>query len=424
MGAGGGRTRGAGGVSRPAQAESGPSPWPERLSGLVLAAILLGYVQLFARPMPLADDAFISFRYAANLLAGRGYVFNPGEHVEGITNFFWTMLLAALARMGMDLPNAARALSLVFGVAFLWLSYLYAARLLPAPRRYLALIAPAVLFAANGVVYWGMSGLETPLVLTLTVACLLAHDAGRPMLTALLCALAFWTRPDGAILAAALLLPAALGAVHAAACRWWSGGAGVTALLRTHLSDCAPALLFAAAAALLTGFRLIYFGDPLPNTFYAKVGGVPWQDGVLYVLAFLGDGMGPLALAGAIGMARVVPRGRRLGPALFAVLTLVYVLLIGGDVFQHGRFLLPVLPVLIAGNAALIAACLPQRPGRALLAFAPVPYAVLFSLYGMVPLPGLGLDLGFFPQARYRSRIQPSARAPPPILPSTWMMRL
>ena len=44
----------------------------------------------------LTDDAFISFRYARNLLEGHGLVFNPGERVEGYTNFLWVLELAAL----------------------------------------------------------------------------------------------------------------------------------------------------------------------------------------------------------------------------------------------------------------------------------------------------------------------------------------
>jgi hypothetical protein len=32
------------------------------------------------------DDPFITLRYAANVLHGRGLVFNPGQHVEGFTS--------------------------------------------------------------------------------------------------------------------------------------------------------------------------------------------------------------------------------------------------------------------------------------------------------------------------------------------------
>ena len=33
------------------------------------------------------DDAFISFRHAEHLANGLGLVYNPGEYVEGYTNF-------------------------------------------------------------------------------------------------------------------------------------------------------------------------------------------------------------------------------------------------------------------------------------------------------------------------------------------------
>ena len=36
----------------------------------------------------MTDDAFISFRYVRNLLEGHGLVFNPGERVEGYSNFW------------------------------------------------------------------------------------------------------------------------------------------------------------------------------------------------------------------------------------------------------------------------------------------------------------------------------------------------
>jgi len=46
------------------------------------------------------DDAFITYRYAANLVAGRGLVFNPGEAVLGTTAPGWAVLLAAATRAG------------------------------------------------------------------------------------------------------------------------------------------------------------------------------------------------------------------------------------------------------------------------------------------------------------------------------------
>jgi hypothetical protein len=65
------------------------------------------------------DDAYILFRYAQNLLAGNGFVFNPGEPVFGITTPLFGGLLAALAAVSggttapfPDLPRRQRRVDL------------------------------------------------------------------------------------------------------------------------------------------------------------------------------------------------------------------------------------------------------------------------------------------------------------------------
>ena len=71
-----------------------------RAIGLVAAAFLLvGHVQVFDF---VCDDAFISFRYAANLVEHGGLVFNVGERVEGYSNFLWTVAMALLLWLDLD----------------------------------------------------------------------------------------------------------------------------------------------------------------------------------------------------------------------------------------------------------------------------------------------------------------------------------
>ena len=70
-----------------------------KTNSLALAAylpwlVVLGWLSSVA--WFLCDDAFISFRYVRNLLSGHGLVFNPGEYVEGYTNFLWILELAAI----------------------------------------------------------------------------------------------------------------------------------------------------------------------------------------------------------------------------------------------------------------------------------------------------------------------------------------
>jgi len=72
------------------------------------------------------EDAFISIRYAQNLVDGHGLVYNAGERVEGYTNFLWTLLLAGGLKLGVPPVPLARYMSMA--AAFL----LIAARTQPA----------------------------------------------------------------------------------------------------------------------------------------------------------------------------------------------------------------------------------------------------------------------------------------------------
>src|SRR2546426_1824807 len=53
------------------------------------------------------DDAFINLRFAENLAAGLGPVFNAGERVEGYTTPAWVFLLAGLHRLPAPPPRTA-----------------------------------------------------------------------------------------------------------------------------------------------------------------------------------------------------------------------------------------------------------------------------------------------------------------------------
>ena len=85
------------------------------------AITIAGYIEFRF----LTDDAYISFRYISNALAGRGLVWNPAPFlpVEGYTNFAWVVLLGgAWAATGIEPPVSANPLSLAFGLATLGLT--------------------------------------------------------------------------------------------------------------------------------------------------------------------------------------------------------------------------------------------------------------------------------------------------------------
>ena len=69
-----------------------------RLAALFAIVVLVAHAALYLGAM--LDDAYIAFRYARQLAAGQGLVFNPGERVEGFTSFSWVLLSAACFRLG------------------------------------------------------------------------------------------------------------------------------------------------------------------------------------------------------------------------------------------------------------------------------------------------------------------------------------
>jgi hypothetical protein len=340
---------------------------------IALLLIVTFYVLTFSKPVTQLDDAFISYRYALNLATGHGLVFNPGEYVEGYTNLLWTLLIAAGIKFGGEAEALGHWLSVTFGAAALIATYAYAARLLPKNVVWLALLAPIGVLTANSFVCWTTSGLETPLFAFLVVSAALALAWQRRTLAAILSLLATTTRPEGVLLAASLLgydfvmeLTARRGAP------WFRRLAGAAF----------PCLIFAGGLVLLTLFRVWYYGDVVPNTFYAKVGGIPISRGWIYLRNFLVDGPG-LLVPGILVAAFTVPRFR---PAcVFIALNAAYVVVIGGDVFSVGRFLLPALPMMLAGAIAGAFSVWPR--GRALSTgmLALLPACMAWSLYGTWP---------------------------------------
>ena len=345
----------------------------EGFAWLATSLIVVLFLIEFSQPIVQADDAFISYRYALNLAHGNGLVFNQGEYVEGFTNLLWTLLVAAFIKIGVHAPAAGQALSLLFGAGSLLLLHIYVRCLLPRRFAWIAAAAPAVLLASNSFACWMSTGLETPMVLFLTIAALLAFDRGRQITLAWMCVLALLCRPEGGLLAAVLLgVP------------WLQTIRRGPRTARRLATATLPPLIFAAALVALTAFRLIYYHDYVPNTFHAKVGQAAVGLGWIYLEKFLLDGS-LLLLPGAVLAAFTEPRLRV--PLLFVLATIIYVILIGGDVFTHGRFLLPIMPVLLAGVITTVPWLRARSRAGAWAMALTLPGAALIYLYVIIPLP-------------------------------------
>jgi len=324
-------------MSAPAQA-SPPSGGNRTFFGRERAALALVFAAAAwlalesASPTSQLDDSFISYRYARNWVEGHGLVWNPGERVEGITNLLWTLAIAAGMALGVDAPLAGHALGVASGVALLVSVYALARANVPAEARWVAALAPFVVLASPALPYFATSGMETLAFLALATGALAADAHDRRIAAASLLALALALRPDAAIVAAVVV------AAQLARDGW-----------RPSARNLRPTLVVAAAGLALCAFRLAYYGSPVPNTFHAKVGGVPLAQAIEKASLFLIEAPIFAALP-AIAHAMRGDRTARTGLA-FCAATLAYVLATGGTALTFSRFLLPIFPVLAALGA-------------------------------------------------------------------------
>jgi len=306
------------------------------------------------------DDAYITLRYARNLADGVGPVWNSGERVEGYTNFLWMVLLAGMHVAGMDLVVASLVLAYI--ASFACLLIVWRLWSLWAEDDDAGIIAnPAVLavtllvIGLNGAVAaWAFGGLETPLAMALLTGAvylfIVEQRTGRFPFSALAFTAGAMTRPE-------LVGIVALTAVYGFGDAWIRRD---NAALRRMAIWSA---LFAAIYVPYFAWRWWYYGYPLPNTFYVKVGSnrESFTRGLVYVHGFGGAYgflplvIGALALAG--DRARKVARDASYIVAVVAG-WLILVVLEGGDVFSHGRFIAPTVPLLslagVVGGARLL----------------------------------------------------------------------
>jgi arabinofuranosyltransferase len=323
------------------------------------------------------DDAFIFFRYADNWAAGSGPVYNLGERVEGYTSFLWLALLACGRWLGIDTVFLARTLGLVFGVACIVLVAL-AHRWVPGGSARGSRLAALLLGTCGVFTAWPMSGMEVTLDALLVTSCLLLYvrviglrgavavttpRRREPLLFGLAGALLVLARPEGLLLFSILLLDLVR---RSPTSRWRYVGW--------------TAAIFAAILIPYLAWRFAYYGYPLPNTFYAKVGGTGRQirNGIDYSLRFL---IPVAALVVPFAAAVLSRRWSERYPTLavlpvLLVVDAVAVTLVGGDLMPAFRFYAPILPLLSLGAGWSLVALEGRRRWA-------VPAALLAAAYGV-----------------------------------------
>ncbi|NLE99727.1 MAG: hypothetical protein GX601_02000 [Anaerolineales bacterium] len=297
------------------------------------------------------DDAWIHFQFARNLARGQGFSFNAGVPAAGSTAPLWTLILAGAAWLGGPFPLTGQALSALSFLIVPLVTYQLARKL--TANRWAAWLA-GLLVALNGRMLWAaLSALETPLFAALTVLAVERHLANRDARrygvgTAVLFALAAQCRPEGYLLFALALLDTTVVRLRRDGLR--QGWRRLPLL---------PALAFGVLVIPYLAFSLQTSGHLLPNTYHAKtvITGWPALDTLSIAAQYLildNPLILPFVLLGVGVLLRRAPV-----VALWTIgLPLVYAFM-HVTLYQHGRYLIPLVPF----NAVLaVAGLLAVRP--------------------------------------------------------------
>ena len=323
---------------------SDPAFWALVLTGLYVSLTASHFARLYH--FNVVDDAYISFQYTRNFVLGQGLVFNPGERVEGYTNFLWVVLLAPFYAgsrvLSLDFTRVAIAVSVVLSMLDLALVYAIGRKVFR--RDWFATSLALVLCAIdNAYLGYAMGALETHLLIFCSLAAVwawLQPGRLRGVWTGLAMALACMTRPDAGLMVVTFGVSGLLAVVLGDP--WRPGESRRTTLVQAGLGLAVWALVFGAYFA----WRYHYYGALLPNTFYLKVGSEidATERGLSYLRSFVEDRYYVPCLA---ALAVLWPRHMIVRWLLLWVLVhAYYVVYVGGDFYSGHRFLVVLLPAL------------------------------------------------------------------------------
>lgn len=281
------------------------------------------------------DDVYIHCRYAENLLRGDGFAFNPGEHVSADTSPLWVLLIALGGLFTSRLELVAITLSMLCYLVIGPGVYRIARDLLDCEESW-AILAGILAVLSSRLIWSSMSGMETSLaaLLALLIAEEHARQVGRERIRireGVLYGLGFLARPELALLAG-------LCVIH-----WIS----VSTKRNCDTSRAGFALLAALAIVLpFVGFNLLTRGKLVPHSTFVQ-GHLAAEPGyLLFVIKIIA--MHNVLLFAAIFASMAFFRKREWLPGLIFVLMLpVLQAFFAPQYRHHGRYLFPILPLLI-----------------------------------------------------------------------------
>ncbi len=305
------------------------------------------------------DDAYIGYRYAKNLAEGKGLVFNPGERVEAYTDPLYVVMLTPA--FWVTDSDGVYFFSILMNLVFAGAAFLLFVMHLRSRLGEWRALAGALLFALCLPLWVAVaSGLETPFVLAISIAVwvLAEQVASVPSsrsigLLSVAMVASLLARADGFIIVGVALF--------------------YLLLKRQRRAFAICAAVAAATVGLHEIVRELYYGWPLPTSYYVKVAGpmglrISNAYDQLTTIAAL-EGLMPFLLVIAFALAEKVytacKRQGRLAEGIsfdliFPFVWLAYWFYIGGDIF-FDRFLIILYPLGIFALLRLLSASVPAK---------------------------------------------------------------
>ncbi|MGB2896892.1 MAG: hypothetical protein WBB65_12095 [Anaerolineales bacterium] len=245
-----------------------------RLNKFLKPQVLIPILAICLRLIPGArtvDDAFITFRYAQNLVAGNGLVYNPGELVLGTTTPLYAVLIAAIGSITGGIQAPYPEIAVVISAMADALSCLIIIRLSTNLGYRRAGISAALIWAAAPMsVTFAIGGMETSLFILLMLGTFYMHSNNQPVLAAFIGSFCLLTRPDALL----FLLPLGLERTY----RYFRS--------RKRYLPFTEIASFLTPVIIWMAISWLYYGDPLPRSMAAKAAAylLPPEAGVVRLL--------------------------------------------------------------------------------------------------------------------------------------------
>lgn len=274
---------------------------------------------------------------------GKGLVYNQGEYVEGYTNFLWTVVTAPFTRVkSIDVSIFSSLLGLGISICNILLLALISREfngVMQSYKKYLMLLPTMFLALDDSIAFWAIGGMEFP-VYTLFILGIIYNyfrindepkHLGYLALFLILCTL---TRPEGNMIFALTIF-------H-------------MVIYRKKIKNFPKVVItllvsYALFCLAYYGFKYFYYGQIIPNTFYAK-GVTDWKMnfvlGTKYLAMCIGTRLYIFIFILFIPFKKVLKELKYSYLIMFSFVYIVYIVAVGGDWMIANRFFVPILPML------------------------------------------------------------------------------